>query len=88
MKKDPLATANASAITIAFVYIVCALSIILFPVLSLRIAQTWVHGLDLSRMMGFDVTFGSFIFGLITSTLGGWLVGYVFAVSYNYFLKK
>jgi hypothetical protein len=88
MKKDPMATANASATTIAFVYLVCALSILMFPALSLRVAQAWVHGLDLNRIAGFDVTLGSLVFGLLTSALGGWLVGYVFALSYNYFLKK
>lgn len=88
MKHDPNVTGKSAAATIAVIYLVCVAAVVLLPDLSLTIAQSWVHGLDLSKIYALNVTFGSFILGLVTSTAGGWLVGYVFASVYNYFLKS
>ncbi len=88
MKHEPNSTAKATAVTVGAIYIVCALSVVLLPDLAMTIAQSWFHGLDLSKISVFNVTLGSFVLGLITSTAGGWLIGYVFAKTYNYFLKK
>ncbi|KKT81064.1 hypothetical protein A2875_00515 [Candidatus Gottesmanbacteria bacterium RIFCSPHIGHO2_01_FULL_46_14] len=89
MKHDPIATANAMAVTVAFIAVVCALAIILAPELSLGIAQSWFHGIDLSKVQTVvGPSLGSILYGWITATIGGWVVGYVFAKTYNYFLKK
>lgn len=88
MKHEPNVTANATAVTIAVIYIVCVAAVVLLPDLSLTIAQSWVHGLDLSKIYAVNVSLGSFILGLVTSTAGGWLIGYIFATVYNYFLKS
>lgn len=87
MKHNPVVTANAAALTIAVVYVVCAVSILLFPGLSMTVAQSWFHGLDLSRISALNVTLGSFILGLVTSTIGAWLVGYLFSWSFEKFSK-
>jgi hypothetical protein len=88
MKHEPNATANAVAVTIAVIYIVCAAAVVIFPSQAMFIAQSWFHGLDLSKIAVLNVTLGSFILGLATSTAGGWLIGYIFANTYNYFVKK
>ena len=89
MKHDPMATANAMAVTVAFIAVVCALAIILAPDLSLGIAQSWFHGIDLEKVRtAVSPSFGSILYGWITATAGGWLVGYVFAWSYNLFAGK
>lgn len=88
MKKDPNATANASAVTVAVLYVVCRLLVGLFPDLMLTIAQSWFHMTGQSSFTSWDLTLGSFILGLITATVSAWAVGYFFTVSYNYFLKK
>lgn len=89
MKHDPMATANAMAATVAFIAVVCALAIILVPDLSLGIAQSWFHGIDLSKVRTtVSPSMGSILFGWITATIGGWLVGYVFASAYNWFAGK
>ncbi len=89
MKHDPMATANAMAVTVAFIAVVCALAIILAPDLSLGIAQSWFHGIDLSKVRTVvSPSLGSILYGWITATIGGWLVGYVFASVYNWFAKK
>ncbi|MEK7101402.1 MAG: DUF5676 family membrane protein [Patescibacteria group bacterium] len=88
MKHEPNATANAAAVTVAVIFVVCRLAVALFPDLAMTIAQSWFHGLQLSKVTGWDLSLGSFILGLVTSTGGAWLVGYIFASTYNYFVKK
>ncbi|OGY17388.1 MAG: hypothetical protein A2784_02820 [Candidatus Chisholmbacteria bacterium RIFCSPHIGHO2_01_FULL_48_12] len=88
MKHEPLVTANAIAVTVAALYVVCRIAVALFPDLAMTVAQSWFHGLELSKVSGWNLSLGSFILGLITSAAGGWLIGYVFANSYNYFVKK
>ena len=89
MKHDPMATANAMAVTVAFIAVVCALAIILAPNFSLGIAQSWFHGMDLSKVkMAVNPSIESLLYGWITATIGGWVVGYIFASAYNWFAKK
>lgn len=88
MKKDPIATAHAAGVTTAIIYIVCRVAIALFPDLAMTIAQSWFHGLEISKVSGWSLSLGSFILGLVTISAGAWLVGYAFAVLYNYFLKN
>lgn len=88
MKYSPIAFANATALTIAVVYVVCVGSVLLFPSSAMSIAQSWFHGLDLSKISAFNVTFWSAIQGLITATIGSWLVGFLFGWSLGKFSKK
>ena len=88
MKHHPLATANAAALTVGVIYLVCALSVLLFPDMVLSIARTWFHGVTLSEFSNTSITPVSFLVGLFTSGAGGWAIGYVFAYFYNSFVKK
>ena len=88
MKHNPSVTANAAAVTVAIVYIVCRIGIALFPDLAMTIAQSWFHGIQLTQISELNLSLGSFVLGLATSTIGTWLVGYLFAKLYNYFLKS
>lgn len=88
MKHEPNTTANAAAVTVATLYIVCRIAVSIFPDLAMSVAQSWFHGLELSKVSGWNLSVGSFILGLVTSAGGAWLVGYVFANTYNYFAKK
>lgn len=88
MKHEPIVTANAAGVTVAIVYVVCRVAVALFPDVSMSIAQSWFHGLALSKISGWDLSLGSFILGFMTSTVTAWLTGYVFAKAYNYFAKK
>ena len=89
MKHLPMASANATAATVAFIYIFCAVSVLLFPDLAMVIARSWFHGIDISRLtLSTQTTPSSLILGFVTATGGGWLLGYVFATAYNYFAKK
>ena len=87
MKHEPNTTANAAAVTVAIIFVVCRVAVALFPDLAMTIAQSWFHGLQLSKVSGWDLSLGSFILGLVTSSGGAWLVGYLFANAYNSLLK-
>lgn len=88
MKHNPKATANAVGVTTAIVFVVCRILIGLFPDLSFAIAQSWFHGIALSKLDTFSLTFSSFVLGLISSTTTAWVIGYIFAKVYNSFAKR
>ena len=88
MKHDPKATANALATTTAGIYVVCRVLIGLFPDLSFTIAQSWLHGVQLTKLDTWSLTMPSFFLGLITATIGAWFVGWCFAHCYNFFSKQ
>lgn len=88
MKKDPIATAHAAAATTAVIYVACALFFVIAPDLSMAVTKTWFHGIDISLIDARTATVGSFILGLVSATVGAWLVGYIFALFYNKFAKK
>ena len=89
MKHLPIPTANATAATVAVVYIVCAVSVLLFPDIAMTIARSWFHGIDISALtLSAQTNAGSLVLGFLTATGGGWLLGLIFAHAYNYFAKQ
>jgi len=88
MKHDPTSTANALAVTGAILYVFCRIAVSLFPNLSISIAQSWFHGLEIGKTAGWSLSMGSFVLGLISITIAAWLTGFLFAKVYNYFSKK
>lgn len=87
-KHNPVATANATALTVGVINTVCALAIVLLPSVSLTISQSWFHGLDISKISNPNVSLGSFVLGLTTAVALSWPVGYLFASLYNLFLGR
>ena len=88
LSHDPMATGNAAAATTAVVFVACRLLVGVFPNFMFVIGQSWLHGVQLTKMSTWNVPTGTFLFGLISSSLFVWVVGYVFALFYNYFTKK
>ncbi len=86
--KDPMATANAAGITTAVIYVVCRLLVGIVPDFMFTIAQSWFHGIALTRLDTWNLTADAFILGFVSTTVFAWLVGYVFAVVYNKFVEK
>ncbi len=86
MKHNTAATANAMAITVGAIYVVCALAVALFPEFSKSAAIAWFHGIDIGKIWTGEAR-GNFVLGFLTSVGGSWLVGYLFASSYNRFVK-
>ncbi|MBI4062609.1 hypothetical protein HY410_01665 [Candidatus Gottesmanbacteria bacterium] len=88
MKHPPVPTANAAAVTAAIIYVVCRTAFVVAPDLSMNIARSWFHGIDISRISALNLSTESFILGIISATIGAWLAGYLFATVYNSFVKK
>ena len=80
--------ANALAVVMGVLYIVCRLLVGIAPDLFRSIAQSWFHGYDLSAIPAGSTTFGGFLLGLITAVLATWLFGYFFAWVYNKLSKS
>jgi hypothetical protein len=88
MKHDVSATANAAATVIGLIYLVCRVAVWLAPDLSMTITQSWFHNIDITQLPTPTSNTGTFVLGLATATAGAWFVGYAFALTYNWFLKK
>ncbi len=84
--KHPMATANAAGITTAIVFVACRLLVGVFPGFMFAVAQSWLHGIQLTQMGTWNITPAIFLLGLVSSSAFAWFVGYVFAVLYNIFL--
>ncbi|MEK7543944.1 MAG: DUF5676 family membrane protein [Patescibacteria group bacterium] len=85
---EPVATANAAAVTIAIGYVACAVFVVVAPDLSREITKALFHGIEISQFDGRTASMGSFVLGLISAAVGAWLVGFVFASLYTFFAKK
>lgn len=89
MKHDRFATGSALAVTVGAFYILCRVFVWLFPELSLAIARSMFHGMQVTtpQMMAL-YTPGSFVLGLAVSMTAAFFVGWCFAHCYNMFSKK
>lgn len=88
MKHEPIATANAVAATTVILFVACRVFVSLFPDLMFTIAQSWFHGVALTKFNSPNLSVSSLLIGLVSSTITVWVVGYIFAKAYNYFLKS
>ena len=87
MKHHPTATANAAAVVTAVIYIVCRQAFIVAPEFAMSVGKSWLHGIDISKIATRTIPADNFVLGIVTATVGAWLAGYLFAVSYNMFVK-
>ncbi len=85
MKHNSIAVANAFAATIGIFYIGCRLLVGLFPDLMFSIAQSWFHGIELTKLGTWNLSMATFLVGLISSVIFAWVTGYIFVTVYNYF---
>ena len=78
----------ALAGTMGIAYAVCAIFVAFAPELALRFLGWMVHLLNLETVTTVQITFGSFLGGLIPILFYSYLVGWVFSWMYNAFLGK
>ncbi len=88
LSHDPMATGNAAAATTAVVFVACRLLVGVFPGFMFALGQSWLHGVQLTKMSAWNVPSSTFLFGLISSSLFAWVAGYVFALFYNKFVER
>lgn len=77
------AFANAMALVIAVIYVICRALAGVAPDFLRSLAQVWFHSYDLSSLPAATLNFGGFLGGLITITILSWLFGYFLAWTYN-----
>ncbi len=87
MKKNPNATANALAVTTVVVFAVCRFAFVVAPDFSLAVGRSWFHGIDIGKISSLNLSTESFVLGIVSATISAWLIGYLFAIMYNMFLK-
>jgi len=78
MKKEKIVLANAFALTAAILWVVCSLLIAIFPAFALTVTSWWMHGLALSAMGTWNLTWGNAFLGGLTLIVATWLSAYLF----------
>lgn len=87
MKLKEYLVANVLAVTTAIVFVVCRILVGFFPDASFAVAQSWFHGIELSKLSSWNLTTSAFILGLVSSTITAWVIGYIYTKVYNAFAK-
>lgn len=82
-KKTPLAV----AIFAELVSIFCVLSIWLFPGLSMKIFDSWTHGINWDLIWSPNITAGNLIIGFVSLFVFTYLATWVFVVIYKAIVK-
>lgn len=80
LKEVPFA--NALAVLMGVVYVLCALFVAVLPDLFKAVAVSWFHGIDLEAIWTGGLR-GNFLLGLGSTVVLSWLGGWVFAWVYN-----
>lgn len=88
MKLDAKAFANGSAIVVGALYIICVVLVAIAPDFFLRVTNSWIHAIDITKIKNVRISSGSFFLGLISIVAVAWLVDYFLAVVYNSLVKK
>jgi hypothetical protein len=88
MKLTKNSFANASALTTAFVWLVCSFGVLFFPCPSYMMGRWFTHERVGLTMMQWNMTFPGFLYGGLILVFFAWVTGYVFGWFLEYFGKK
>jgi anaerobic C4-dicarboxylate transporter len=75
--------ANALALATAILWALCSAVVWLLPEFSLQVTSWWMHGMDLSAMGNWDLTFSNFLLGGVTAVISAWIAGWVLGWSWQ-----
>ena len=88
-KLNPLSVGLATAITLMVINTLCAAAVALWPDGTITIFNSFAHGLDFRAVKSTEpLHLGRFLLGLISIGVIGFLVGAVFAWSYNLLSRR
>ncbi len=88
MRLNEMAFANAMAVFIGVIYVLCGLAVAILPGISKTVAQSWFHGIDIAKLWSATAFPGNFILGLVSAVALTWVGGWVFAFTYNKLVRK
>lgn len=81
---NPCRVGGALAITVAVFYSLCAAAVFLLPDGTFGFFNAWMHGLDLTMLRSDQAMApGRLVYGLVGTTLTGFVSGVVYVWSYN-----
>jgi len=81
--RNAIAFANAFALVIGAVFVLCRVFAGLAPGLFAAVGQSWFHGLVIAPQPWPAMDAASFVLGLVTLVLAGWLFAYAWALAYE-----
>ena len=87
MELNALKFARAAALTAGAAYVVCVLFVAAAPDLALRFLGWLVHLTNVEQFVGFSVTFGGAVLGLLPILFYSYFGAWLFAFLYNRSLK-
>jgi 2TM family of unknown function (DUF5676) len=88
-KKSPLGTGVVSAVTFAFLSILCAIAFAVAPDATINFFGAFMHGLDLNTVRSAaPLSLGRVLYGVIGLAIIGFITGLVFAWTYNAVNRK
>lgn len=70
------------------VYILCAIFIAISPQAALSLSKDLFHGIDITQIARTTVTLGSTVAGFVEIIVLSLVIGWLFAVIYNYLSTK
>jgi len=88
MQLNATKLANAAAITVFILYVVCTLFVAIAPEFSMTILAGAMHLPSAADALGeVEVTLGGFLLGLIPLVISGYVAAYLVATLYNKAVK-
>ncbi len=88
METNKVSLAHAFGLTTAILWVLCVIVVALFPVFSLTVTQSWMHGMDMTSMGGWYLSFNGIFFGGVAIVICAWITGFIFGWSLEFVSKK
>ncbi len=85
---NPKATALSLAGVSVIIYLVCVALFAVAPRATLLVFREMFHGIDIMQIARTDIALGNVLLGFVVIVVCSLLVGWLFAVLYNYVAGK
>ncbi len=73
----------------ALIYIACWLFVAVFPLEAIiKVSNSLMHGIDVSSIAIKDTGFAESLLGFVVVVFGSIIIGYIFAIAYNWLNKR
>ncbi len=87
-KLKPKATGYALASVAGIVSLACLLLVVIAKEFTINLFGAIFHGIELSQIAADNITIGSAVLGFVEVVVIGFILGWLYAVVYNWFSKK
>ncbi len=84
----PHASGIGCAISIGAIYLACVILYLIMPQQLITLAQYMFHGIDITKISGSSMSFGSVILGFIEVLILSYIVGWLYVIVYNKVIQQ